>query len=77
MAERCWKCATPLRWSADIGDFCANPSCGVMDALDGEAEDFAIHVFAAPPVNAGLLPRADAGIEMPLRRLLGATPPRG
>jgi hypothetical protein len=77
MTELCWKCATPVRWSEDIGDFCANPSCDVVDALDRGAQEFAIHVFAAPPLGAGLLPRADAGIALPLRRLLDATRPRG
>jgi hypothetical protein len=77
MAERCWHCATLVRWSADIGDFCPNPSCDVVDALDGIDDGFAIHVFAAPPVSASLLPPREAAIDVPLRRLTAATPPRG
>lgn len=34
MTERCWKCATPVRSSPGIGEFCPNPACDVFDALD-------------------------------------------
>ncbi|WP_158287720.1 hypothetical protein [Falsiroseomonas bella] len=37
MAEHCWKCATPVAWSAGTGAFCPNPACDVVDALDPDA----------------------------------------
>jgi hypothetical protein len=72
MAEQCWKCESPLRWSAAIGDFCPNPSCDVVDALDLGASRFEIHLVTAP--TAAPLPRTARAIA---RAPSGATPPRG
>jgi hypothetical protein len=47
MAEQCWKCATPLRSSAVIGDFCPNPACDVVDALD-PSDVFEVRIILDP-----------------------------
>jgi hypothetical protein len=43
MAEHCWNCATPLRWSVGTGAFCPNPACDVVDALDPGAT-YEVHI---------------------------------
>jgi hypothetical protein len=56
MAERCWKCASPIGWNAAIGAFCTNPDCDVLDALDSK-ETFEVRILleavpAAAPQGA-------------------------
>lgn len=64
MAEQCWKCATPLRSSAGIGEFCPNPACDVVDALD-RRDVFEVRIILDPAQrNSGQAARG-AGTPKP------------
>lgn len=62
MPEQCWKCATPIRWSAGIGAFCPNPACDVLDALEPE-QTWEIRIVLEPTAPTAAAPGAAVAAE--------------